>query len=468
MTLSLWHRRALLVLLSVCTYTPQLVYGCGPGPGIGTRHRPRKLVPLRYKQYVPQISENNLGASGRPEGKITRDSERFNELVCNYNIHIVFKDEEHTQADRFMTKRLKDCLDRLAIAVMLQWPKTLLRVTEAWDEDGNHPPDSLHYEGRAVDITTSDRNNSKYGLLAQLAVEAGFDWVHYESKHHVHCSVKADHSLALERGGCFPGSGQVTVEGGGQIPMSSLKPGNKVLARTKSGKVVFSEVLLFLHKDIGRRSVFLVIQTEDGQRLALTPNHLIFHSPLLQHERDPSNYQAHFASRLERGDYILVHSTGDTVRPCKVISVTQEERSGMYAPLTAEGTLFVDGMLVSSYASVENHELAHWAFAPLRFLLSFPLWTQEARHEAGQASVAADPPYRQNIDHSRHHMYQKGQNCTLELKCQGWNQNLPQTPLVKKYFGQTTEEDSNQGHIHWYAKILQLLGQILLDPLMFY
>lgn len=104
MTLSPWHRRALLLLLSVCTYTSLLVHGCGPGPGYGVRTRARKLLPLRYKQYVPQISENNLGASGRPEGKITRDSVRFNELVCNYNIHIDFKDEEHTQADRFMTK----------------------------------------------------------------------------------------------------------------------------------------------------------------------------------------------------------------------------------------------------------------------------------------------------------------------------------------------------------------------------
>ncbi|XP_077409565.1 desert hedgehog protein isoform X2 [Vanacampus margaritifer] len=422
-----------------------LAEGCGPGPGYGVRSRPRKLSPMRYKQFFPNFSENNLGASGRAEGKITRNSEHFNELVCNYNPDIVFKDEENTNADRFMTKRCKECLNRLAIAVMNQWPGVHLRVTEAWDEDGHHPAGSLHYEGRAVDITTDDRDTDKYGLLAQLAVEAGFDWVHYESKYHIHCSVKADHSVAVEKGGCFPGWARVTVAGGSQKSMSSLTPGDKVMAMSMTGQIVFSPVLLFLHRDQEARVTVLSLETEDGHRLAVTPHHLVFLDP--DCTLDYSKYQARFASRTRVQNCVLIHRADGQIHPSRISSVLAQETTGAYAPLTEDGTLFVDGVLASSYALVEGHVLAHWAFGPLRLISSFERLFRGGRAAQEQTTCTDTTSLRRNtgfyVSNSsqvRHQDVDGAQRMEMKeiLNCQTSN-------------------------VHWYARVLYSVGSIILD-----
>ncbi|CAN9516117.1 unnamed protein product [Ophioblennius macclurei] len=430
---SRWVRLAQLGLLAAAWTCACPAQGCGPGPGYGIRPRPRKLTAMHYKQFFPNFSENNLGASGRAEGKIARNSERFNELVCNYNPDIVFKDEENTNADRFMTKRCKDCLNRLAIAVMNQWPGVHLRVTEAWDEDGHHPPGSLHYEGRAVDITTDDKETKKYGLLAQLAVEAGFDWVHYESKYHIHCSVKADHSVAVEKGGCFPGWARVTVAGGRQKTLSSLSPGDAVMALSESGRVVYSPVLLFLHRDRESRFAFLSLETDDGRRLVLTPHHLVFLAPRCDCDR--SEFRARFASGAKPGDCALIHEAGGRVRPSRIAAVSAVEGAGAYAPLTEAGTLFVDGVLASSYALVEDHRLAHWAFGPVRLFASL------------KRLVWGTPTRRRTLAVDANHVF--------------FSPNGSE-PL------RTDAETSRSSYVHWYARLLYGVGRVFLDSAAFH
>jgi hypothetical protein len=143
---------------------------------------------FRQGQHVPAGGE--FATCGPIAGKVRRTDPAFANLVRNDNPDIIFKDEEGTGADRMMTPRLKEMLDRLAPLVAGEWPGVKLRVTEAWDENDEHSGNSLHYEGRAADLTTSPVDGNKLGRLCRLAVGAGFDWVFFENSAHAHVSVR--------------------------------------------------------------------------------------------------------------------------------------------------------------------------------------------------------------------------------------------------------------------------------------
>ena len=63
------------------------------------------MTPLVFKQHVPNVAENTLGASGPPEGIIRRSDPRFNDLVVNNNPEIVFKHRrDSNNNDRIMSQ----------------------------------------------------------------------------------------------------------------------------------------------------------------------------------------------------------------------------------------------------------------------------------------------------------------------------------------------------------------------------
>jgi hypothetical protein len=184
--LQLSTRRRFCALIAI----PALLSACSLdfGEGLDLSKHEQFDRPMHLGERWPDVAE--ASAVGALESHVERGSAEFARLVRCDNPDIVFKDEEGTGADRMMTPRLRAALKRLAPLVTREWPDLHARVTEAWDEKREHGANSIHYEGRAADITTSDVDPHKLGRLARLAREAGFDWVFYEDGSHVHVSVK--------------------------------------------------------------------------------------------------------------------------------------------------------------------------------------------------------------------------------------------------------------------------------------
>lgn len=99
-----WQR---LFFVLLCAALCASARGCGPGRSFGFSHRRNfnhRPKPLVQKEHVPNIPEQTFAASGLTEGVIKRDTPSFRKLVWVESDYIVFKDEEGTGADRFMSR----------------------------------------------------------------------------------------------------------------------------------------------------------------------------------------------------------------------------------------------------------------------------------------------------------------------------------------------------------------------------
>ncbi|XP_068758778.1 sonic hedgehog protein-like [Montipora capricornis] len=353
---------ALLLVISSCG----LIMACGPGTtGTGERQN----APMRLKQSIPNLEETSISASGKYTGKVRRGSEAYEALELNYNPDIVFKDDKHGDTRR-MTKNCNDKINTLAARVKEKWGRegVKLRVITAYDIDDlnirRHDKPSLHHEGRAVDLTTSDRDKDKYPELGRMAHDAGFNWVLYASKGYIHASVKSDED-ASEKLGCFPGTASVRLEGGGTKTMKDLRIGDKVASMDPTGKIVYSKVITFLDIKHNTSLEYITIQTKNpAAKVAITASHLIY-----QLSKQSLRETALFARDLKVGDFVYVRKGPrlEKFTAGRVAGVTRSQGKGAYAPLTEAGNIEVDNVLCSCYAVISDVQVAHWSFAPLRF-----------------------------------------------------------------------------------------------------
>ena len=104
-------------------------------------------------------------------------------------------------------------------------------------------------------------------------------------------------------------------------------------------------------------ALFKQVTTCTGEELTITPAHLLL--------TVSSGYL--MAKHLTVGMSIFVQHRNGSILPSTIDRIVDVVQQGYLAPLTSEGTLLVNQIAASCYATISNHHAAHWALAPMRW-----------------------------------------------------------------------------------------------------
>ena len=92
-----------------------------------------------------------------------------------------------------------------------------------------------------------------------------------------------------------------------------------------------------------------------------------------------------YAGQLVPGDRLL-RWTGAGLQEEELVAVEERHEMSYWAPLTADGTLLVDGYLASCYASFPHH-VAEVALSPIKLFPELLLDIKTPQHENGLRPV---------------------------------------------------------------------------------
>ena len=137
---------------------------------------------------------------------------------------------------------------------------------------------------------------------------------------------------------CFPGDMVTKGVEGNQIPMKDLQVGDYI----QDGEASFSRVYTFGHYDKEVKGSYLqIFSGDDSLALELSPEHMVYAG---------KGRQAVPAGSLQVGDLLLLER-GSFV---SITNIQTVRRRGAYAPFTESGKLVVNGVMASSYISLDH------------------------------------------------------------------------------------------------------------------
>lgn len=194
----------------------------------------------------------------------------------------------------------------------------------------------------------------------------------------------------MNHGGCFSGGNTVETPTGTK-KLSDLQIGEHILTvDPATGKLEYSEVILFLDRNTEERREFLRILTVKGRVLTLTPSHMLLKGNL-------SSQETVFAEKLKVDDVLLVKDSSNLSLSEDLVSKIEPVLlTGVYAPLTKTGTVLVNNIAASCYAVVDSQSIAHWSFAPVRLIVNIQEGFGRMWHLIGKPITGWEISHKQN------------------------------------------------------------------------
>jgi len=105
--------------------------------------------------------------------------------------------------------------------------------------------------------------------------------------------------------------------------------------------------------------LFYTFTTETGHQVSLTPEHLIYIGNQTYIQARQINSEVH--------KLFIVGKDGQ-LEPSRIRSIDIQFKQGYATPITQHGTLLVNNIGSSCYASIYHHHIGHMAMAPLRWI----------------------------------------------------------------------------------------------------
>lgn len=135
----------------------------------------------------------------------------------------------------------------------------------------------------------------------------------------------------------------------------------------------------------------------------------------------------------------------------QIVSVNFVTRRGIYAPLTREGNIVVNSVVASCYAVINDQELAHLSFAPVRWLSYFTEWLMGPPTPATSTRSRTIVAMQQDYTHNS-----TSRNPNKQRAAEG----VTQVETLESRAD--SAEFGTHRIIHWYPLMLYKLGKFLL------